>query len=321
MTHGPTPLPTEPLPLAQGLAEYLTAVRRAPGPALSFETARLIADRDAHRIAYPRPAGMTVCDSYVVRQGCETRVRFYRPALKARAAILYFHGGGFSQGSIESYDGLATALAEASGAMVVSVDYMRLPEATPQSILREAIDVLDWLHAMASALGIDAARIAVAGDSAGAFIATHLAARSSRPGRPALTCQLLLYGVYDLNGARAAYLTARDPLLTRPIIGAMITTYHTCQARDAKPLPFPIQIADLSGMPPAIMLGAEHDALLAEGADYAARLRAARVPVETRTAPAMCHGFLRAVGLSQPARDEMHWLGQAFRTIDRQTRN
>lgn len=321
MTHGPIPLPTEPLQLADGLTQYLATVRRPPGPAPSLETARLMADRDAHRIAYPRPAGMTVCDSYVVSEGRETRVRLYRPVADAQAAILYFHGGGFTQGSVESYDGLATALAEASGAVVVSVDYMRLPEATPQGMVREAFDVLDWLHAMAGALAIDPARIAVAGDSAGAFIATHLAARATRTGHPPLICQLLLYGVYDLNGARAAYLSARDPLLTRPIIGAMITTYHSCQARDAEPLPPPIEIADLSAMPPAIMLGAEHDAVLAEGVDYAARLRTAGISVETRIAPAMCHGFLRAVGMSQPARDEMRWLGEAFRNHDRSTRN
>jgi acetyl esterase len=265
---------------------------------------------------------MTVCDSYVVTSAGETRVRIYLPAGDgASAAILYFHGGGFTMGSVESYDGLATALAEASGATVISVDYARLPDTTPRALLREAADVLTWVHAVAGSLAIDKARIAVAGDSAGAFIATHLAACSRASDLPALTCQLLCYGVYDLDGARDAYLIARDPVLTRPIIDAMITTYRTCQARDAEPLPPPIEIPDLSGMSPVIMLGAEHDPLLAEGLDYAARLNAAGVAVETRTTPAMCHGFLRAVAFSQAAREEMRWLGNAFRNIDRQIRN
>jgi acetyl esterase len=322
VNHGLIPPTPEPLPLAAGLAEYLAAVRRAPGPQPSLETARLIADREAHRIAYPRPPGMTVADSYVVGGGRETRVRIYRPADQpAQPAIVYFHGGGFTMGSVESYDGLATALAEASRATVISVDYSRLPETTPQAMLDEATDVLSWAYAMAGTIGIDPARIAVAGDSAGAFIATHLAARAGRSDCPALSCQLLCYGVFDLNGARQAYLAARDPVLTRPVIGAMITTYRTCQVRDAEPLPPPIEIRDLSGMPPTIMLGAEHDAVLIEGRDYAARLQAAGVPVEARVAPAMCHGFLRAVAFSQPARDEMRWLGEAFRKYDRPTRD
>jgi acetyl esterase len=316
------PPASEPLRLAVGLADYLAAVRRVPGPPPSLETARLIADRDAHLIAYPRPTGMTVCDSYVITSAGETRVRIYRPTGDgADAAILYFHGGGFAMGSVESYDCLATGLAEASDATVISVDYARLPDTTPRAILREAADVLTWVHAMAGSLAIDTARIAVAGDSAGAFIATQLAASSRASDLPALTCQLLCYGVFDLNGARDAYFNARDPVLTRPIIDAMITTYRTCQARDAEPLPPPIEIPDLAGMSPVIMLSAEHDPLMAEGLDYAARLNAAGVVVEARTAAAMCHGFLRAVAFSQAARDEMRWLGAAFRNIDREMRN
>ncbi len=322
MNHA-SPLPSgEPLPLADGLAEYLAAVRRAPGPPPPLEMARLVADRDAHRLAYKRPSGMKVCDSYVVGGHRETRVRLYRPASETpAAAIVYFHGGGFTMGSIESYDCLATALAEATGATVISVDYARLPETTPQALLREAEDVLCWTRAMAEPIGIDPARIAVAGDSAGAFVATHLAARSGASHLPSLTCQLLCYGVYNMNGSRDAYQTARDPVLTRPVLDAMIATYRTCQARDAEPLPPPLEIADLSAMPPAIMLGAAQDPVLSEGEDYAARLRSVGVPVEARTAPAMCHGFLRAVAFSQPARDEMRWLGESFHKFDRPTRN
>lgn len=321
MTSTATASPLEDLPLAAGVSDYLDAVRRAPGPRPSTEEARLAADRDAYRLAYALPDGMQVTNSYVIGDGRETQVRIYRPAGdSARAAIVYFHGGGFTVGSVESYDCLATALAEATGASVISVDYPRLPEATPAEMLGQCELVLDWVYAMAAPLDIDTNAISVAGDSAGAFLATLLAARARGCSRPPLAAQLLFYGVYDLNGARDAYVRANDPVLLRPVIGAMITTYRTCEARDGRPTPPPLDLPDLAGLPPAIMLGAEYDAVLDEGREYALRLRAHGVAVDERTAPMMCHGFLRAVRFSQPARDEMQWVGERFRQITQAAR-
>jgi acetyl esterase len=299
--------------LAEGIADYLAAVRGVPGA--SLETARLLADRNAQRIAYPRPEGMTVADSFVVRAGRETPVRIYRPAGEgARRAIVYFHGGGFTTGSIESYDCFATALAEASGATVVSVHYMRLPEATPRALLEECYDALCWTAAMAEPLGISGP-LSVAGDSAGAFIATLLAMVARDSGGPALACQLLAYGVYDLDETRAAYRDSRDPVLTLPLLNAVIGAYRVADARDPSSWPAPLRCADLSGLPPALMLVGAHDPVSGEGAEYADRLRAAGIAVQSRTAPLMPHGFLRAVRFSAPARAEMRWLGDAFETL------
>lgn len=301
--------------LAEGLAEYLAAVRRGPGPPPPLEAARLLADRAAHRIAYPRAVGMAVTDSHVVGGGIETPVRIYRHAGEGpRPAIVYLHGGGFTIGSVETYDCFATALAEATDATVISVHYARLPESTPHATLEQCHAVLGWTARMAGALGIDPERIAVAGDSAGAFLAAHLAVLARDRG-PGLIGQLLCYGAYDLDPARPVYATARDPALPRPVIEAMIATYRACDARGGDSLPAPLALPDLAGLPPAVLLGAEHDALLAEGRDYAARLRAAGVAVTERVAPGMCHGFLRAVRFSAPARDEMRRLGAAFRTL------
>lgn len=300
--------------LAEGIAEYLDAVRRAPEAAASLEAARLIADRDAHRIAGPRPAGMSVSDSYVPDVAIETPVRIYRPAGEgALPAILYLHGGGFTIGSIETYDCLAAALAEACGAVVVSVHYARLPESTPRATIAQCHGVLHWMARMAGPLEIDPAQIAVAGDSAGACLATHVAMRARDGDGPALIGQLLCYGVYDLNPQRDAYAIACDPGLPRPVIESMIATWHECVARDGAATPAPLH-ADLAGLPPAILLSAEHDPMRAEGDEFAAALRAAGVTVEARTAPGMCHGFLRAQHFSAPARAEMQWIGAAFRT-------
>lgn len=305
MTGNPT--------LAEGLADYLNAVRGAPG--MPLETSRLLADRDAHRIAYPRPAGMTVANSFVVRAGDEVPVRIYRPADEGQLpAIVYYHGGGFTAGSIESFDSLATALAEATGAVVVSVQYTRLPEATPRALIEQCHDVLCWTERMADTLAIDPDRIAVAGDSAGAFIAVQVAIRARDCGGPGLVCQLLAYGVFDLDEHRAAYTSARDAVLTLPLIRAVIAAYRGADARDPAPFPVPLR-SDLAGLPPAILLEAEHDPVVEEGRDYAERLRAAGVASHFRIAPGMCHGFLRAVRFSAPARAEMRWLGETYRTL------
>lgn len=300
--------------LAEGLADYLAAVRGTPGTPL--ETARLLADRNAGRIAYPRPAGMKVTDSFAVRDGDETPVRIYRPAGEtAQPAIVYFHGGGFSLGSIESYDCFATALAEAAGATVVSVHYARLPEATPRALLEQCYAALCWTARMAGTLDVDPARIGVAGDSAGGFVAAQVAMLARDRGGPPLLCQLLCYGMFDLDAARGAYQDARDPVLTLPLIQAVIAAYRDGDARDPSPLPAPIECGDLSRLPPAILLEAEHDPLVEEARDYAGRLQAAGVAVELRVAPAMCHGFLRAVRFSAAARAEMRWLGERFRSL------
>ena len=301
--------------LAEGIADYLAAVRRPPEAAVSLEAARLIADRDAHRIAGPRPAGMRVTDSYVPDVAIETAVRIYRPAGEgALPAILYLHGGGFTIGSIETYDCLAAALAEACGAVVVSVQYARLPESTPGATIAQCHGVLRWMARMAGPLMIDPTRIAVAGDSAGACLATHVAMRARDGDGPALIGQLLCYGVYALDPQREAYALANDPGLPRAVIESMIATWHDCAARDATVVSAPLH-ADLAGLAPAILLSAEHDPMRAEGEEFADALRTAGVAVEARTAPGMCHGFLRAQRFSEPARAEMQWIGAAFRTL------
>jgi acetyl esterase len=299
--------------LAEGLAEYLNAVRGTPGTPL--ETARLLADRDAYRIAYPLPAGMTVVDSFVVRAGDEVPVRIYRPAGEgALPAIVYFHGGGFTTGSIETYQPLAMALAEATGAVVISVQYARLPEATPRVTVEQCYDALAWTARMAGTLAIDPERIAIAGDSAGAFLAVQVAIRARDRGGPKLVCQLLAYGMFDVDEGRDAYAHVRDPVLTQPLIRAIVAAYRSADARDPAPFEAPLR-SDLASLPPAILLEAEHDAMVDEGREFVERLRAAGVHSEFRIAPNMCHGFLRAVRFSAPARAEMRWFGDTFRTL------
>lgn len=302
----------EDLKLADGISEYITAFRSTnTGGAISMNGGRLRSDLNASALSYPCPEGMTIHNSFVPRDEGETAVRIYRPAHATNpgAAIVYFHGGGFTQGSIETFEPLAMALSQASGASVISVHYSRLPQATPRAMIEECYAALCWVAEMADLLSIDPARIAVAGDSAGGFIAAMLAVLARDRKGPEIACQLLCYGVFDMDETRSYYDTARDPVLVRPIIEAMVKTYRSCDARDPFCYRAPLYIDDLAALPPAIFIEAEHDPVLEEGLEYAERLCAAGNQVSTHIAPAMIHGFLRAVKFSGPARDEMQNIG------------
>ncbi|HWL47430.1 MAG TPA: alpha/beta hydrolase, partial [Sphingomonadaceae bacterium] len=229
--------------------------------------------------------------------------------------IVYFHGGGFTTGSLESYEPLAMALAEASAATLISVHYPRLPEATPRAMIAASWDALQWAAAMAGPLDADPRRIALAGDSAGAFIAAQLAIMARDRGGPALACQALCYGVFDIDESREAYRRAADQILTPPVIAAMIRAYRESDARDPLTIPPPLHQPALAGLPPTILLAAEHDPMRDEGDAFAARLHDAGVTVSSRVAPAMPHGFLRAQRFSGDARAEMDRLGQSIRTF------
>ncbi|WP_417620720.1 alpha/beta hydrolase [Parasphingorhabdus sp.] len=305
----------EELKLADGISEYIAAFRSTnAGGTVSMNGGRLRSDLNAAALAYPCPDGMMICNSFVPREGGETAVRIYRPApaRQSGAAIVYFHGGGFTLGSIETFEPLAMALAEASGAAVISVQYSRLPQATPHMMMEESYTALCWVAEMAELLSIDPARLAVAGDSAGAFIATLLAVMARDRNGPKIACQILCYGVFDIDETRQYYNIARDPVLVRPVIEAMVKTYRSCNARAPFSYPPPLHIDDLSALPPALLVEAEHDSMLEEGLQYAGRLRDAGNEVSVQTVSGMIHGFFRAVRFSQPARDEMKRLGASL---------
>jgi acetyl esterase len=248
---------------------------------------------------------MKTFTTFIVREGQEIAVKVYVPAGEdvTRAAICYFHGGGFLFGSIESFDAVAAGLAEHSGAVVASVQYRRLPENSYRCAQEDCYAALVWLHEHAADLGIDPSRVAVAGDSVGASLATITAAMARDLGGPRPVCQLLMYGAFALQAGRSAYAASVDPLLTPQRIDSFISAYRRTQ--DATFYPAPLALKDLSGLPPAIIVAAEYDPLREEALEYAGRLRACGVRVEWSVASGMIHGFLRAMKMSPAANREM----------------
>jgi acetyl esterase len=280
-------LQPEPL-LAEGLQLYVD-IMRATSKGRSSD--RLRADLTAHELKCPLPGGMKTFTTFVVRDGQEIAVRIYQPGGPVwRAGICYFHGGGFTFGSVESFDSVAAALAEHTGALVASVQYRRLPENSYRCAQEDCYAALVWLLDHADDLGIDPARMAVAGDSVGATLATVCAAMAGELNGPRLVCQLLLYGAFALQPGRDSYAASVDPLLTPARIESFISLYN----QSVSFYPAPLALKDLSKLPPAIMVAAEYDPLREEGVEYADRLRKSGVPVAWSVAPRMIHGFLRA---------------------------
>ena len=301
----------ETVKLAEGIEEYLAAVRPAVRePAPSLEVARLLADRNAGAIAVPRPAGMTVADTFIVHGAMETPVRIYRPAAKPASALVYFHGGGFSAGSIETFDVLTAALSHASNTVVLSVGYRRLPEADPAEIYQEARRAYEWTCTHAKELQIDADHVGLAGDSAGAMIALQVAhAMNLDPATaPKPVCLALFYGVFSVAMPPEKEFERGDPVLVWPVLDAIVRTYHECDAHDPSGV-FDFLNEDLAAMPPTVLLQAECDPLRTQGETFAHKLIQARVPVTCQTAPAMPHGFLRALRFCAAAREEMAQVG------------
>lgn len=297
--------------LADGIARYVGLFRAQP-PAPDVETMRLLGDLGAHRFAQGFEPQVARFDTYVAAPGREIPLRVYDPGGEGtRAAFCYFHGGGFAMGSVPSFDIACAALAEASGAVVVSVQYRRLPDADYAAAQDDCDRAFAWWARQAEALGVDPGRIGVAGDSAGALLALACAAnaRDARGAVPA--CQLLFYGTFAMDPDRPDYAVSRDPLLTGERVRQYIALFRRCGGLDAQAAP--VDRTDLAGLPPAHIVGAEFDPLFGEAGELAERLEAAGVPVSFQRAPGMIHGFLRAVGVSADARAELARAANAVR--------
>lgn len=299
--------------LGEGISRYVELFRQPP-PASDLETMRLAGDLTAGRFARGYRPNVERFDSYVAAAGREIPLRFFDPGGDGRrAAFCYFHGGGFAMGSVESFDIACAALAEATGAVVVSVHYRRLPEADYAAALDDCEEAFAWLMRQAGVLGIDPALTGVAGDSAGALLAFACTAnlRDKQIAGPAF--QVLFYGTFAMDPERPIYAESRDPLLSGERVRQYIKLFRSRGGLLRSPAP--IDRSDLAGLPPTHLVAAEHDPLRSEAEELAARLQAAGVATTVRIAPGMIHGFLRAVAVSPGAREELEQAANTARTI------
>jgi acetyl esterase len=224
-------------------------------------------------------------------------VRVYRPAgADPKPAIVYYHGGGWVIGSLETHDDGCRALANAVDAVVISVDYGLAPEHRFPEPVEDAVAALGWVHEHAGDLGADPTRVAVAGDSAGGNLAAVVAQIARDTGGPAVCFQLLIYPVTDHEFDSASMNdNAEGYFLTRDAMRWFYSHYLNDPAEGDDPRVSPIRAANLGGLPPAFVITAEFDPLRDQGIAYAAAMREAGTTVEATTYPGMFHGFVSMV--------------------------
>ncbi|MCG5442572.1 alpha/beta hydrolase [Micromonospora sp. NIE79] len=279
------------------VAAYRAARAAAGTPPLYAQT---LGEARAADLAAIRAGGGAVEPVTEVRDerfpgpGGELPLRVYRPTGSGPLpTLLYFFGGGWTLGSVDTADGICRRLANAVPCQVITVGYRLAPEHPFPAAVHDCHAATSWIARHADELGVDPARLAVGGDSAGGNLAAAVTLLSRTDGPP-LAAQLLVYPNTDQSGEPAG---DDDPALFNRRSVAWYRTHYLADPAHAKdPLASPLLADDLSGLPPALVITAELDPLCAEGQRYAERLRDAGVSTRLAHYPGMIHGFFAMPG-------------------------
>jgi len=229
--------------------------------------------------------------------GGELALRMYRPAgAGPLPVLLYFFGGGWVLGTIDTADGVSRRLANSSGALVAVVGYRLAPEHPFPCAVDDCYAALRWVAEHASEIGADPARLAAGGDSAGGNLAAAVTLRA-REGGPALAGQLLVYPNTDQLADDGSMRAATDPFLFNRHSVAWYRQHYLTSPQDAaNPLASPLRASSLAGLPPALVITAEYDPLRDQGEAYARRLADEGVHVKLSRYSGMAHGFFTMAG-------------------------
>jgi acetyl esterase len=275
--------------------------------------ARRSHEADARRFTPPgqRAAVADVRDTRIAAPAGPLPMRIYRPLSSATPlpVIVWYHGGGWTTGSLETGDIVARALSSGTPAVVVSVAYRLSPEHPWPAATEDAAAALQWVSAHIDELGGAPARIAVGGDSAGGNIAA-VVAQLTRDSGPRLAAQILLYPVLDLDLDRSdRYPSLRDNAngyyVTRDELRWCVRNYLPAGADPADPLISPALHTDLANLPATVIAVAQYDPLRDQGTAYAKALRVTSVPVTVHPGFGLIHGCFDMLGVTAAARDEI----------------
>ncbi len=249
----------------------------------------------------PVEVGSAIDRTITTRVG-KVPVRIYTPAgahHEPLPLIVYFHGGGFVAGDLNTHDGTARYLCKNAEAIVVAVDYRRPPEHKFPAAVDDAQSAVEWVGQHASELGGNGSRLAVAGDSAGGNLATVVAQLARARGGPHLAYQALFYPLVDFTLAHSpsrAQFGGGDFFLSNRDMEWFRGHYLEDAAQATDPRVSPLLAHDVSGLPPTLIVAAECDVLNDEGRAYGDRLVAAGVPVEYRCFSGTIHAFMSFSG-------------------------
>lgn len=285
------------MPVHPQIAAFLSTLPPSDGIAPDVAGWRAHGEEGVPPVAERLPVH-TVADVLAQTSMGGVPVRVYTPSEDASYGILvYFHGGAFFSGSLDTHDAIARSLANASGYKVISVGYRLAPEALFPAGLEDCYAVVRWITENAGELQWDGQRLALAGDSSGGTFVAAVTAMAKDDGLNVISQQVLLYPSVDLDFDESRY-----PSLVENAVGNGLETialkphnsfYINSGADPADPLVSPIKRADLSGLPAALVITAEFDPLRDEGEAYAAKLDAAGVPVTLHRYEGATHGFVQ----------------------------
>lgn len=284
----------EPLsPELRAMLDAAAGLRAGDGPP-SVETARQAWLMTATMADAPAEEVAVVSDLQAPGPGGPIQLRSYRGAgCGDRPPILvWYHGGGWVLGGLETADRICRRFANRTDALVVSASYRLAPEHPAPAAVDDAWAALQWIADHAEAIGGDRARLAVGGDSAGGNLAALMAHRARSADGPHIAHQLLVYPALDLSRRSASHQEAAAGLFDPAMVGDWYDRY-LAGADPMDATVSPAVVDDLTELPAAYVLTVGHDPLRDEGVDYVERLRSAGVPVEHHHEPSMLHGFIQ----------------------------
>ena len=272
----------------------------------------------------PLPQPASVADLTIAGSAGPMAARVYRPGKMPAATVVFFHGGGWVAGDIDTHDRNARTLAIELEAVVLSVDYRRPPETPFPGTFDDCLAATRWAAQNIADLGGDGGRLAVAGDSAGGNLAAAVAL-ACRDHGPQLVGQFLIYPATDLAGGYASPAeNAKYPSRAQNAEGYFLTTeamrwfagqYVPRSADAIDPRACPLRAGDLKGLPPAVICTAELDPLRDEGEAYAKALEQAGVRVVYLREPGMVHGYFSMGAVSPAAAEAGRRARAAFKSM------
>jgi len=252
----------------------------------------------------PEPVA-DVLDDHFPGPGGMVPIRIYRPSADRPLPVLvYFFGGGWTLGTIDTSDGVCRALTNAVGCVTITVGYRLAPEHKFPAAVEDCYAATRWITEHAVDLGVDPDRMAVGGDSSGGNLAAAVTLLARDRGGPKLTHQLLVYPNTDYLSDTPSLRENDDPLLFNRWSSDWYWGHYLAAPEDGvDPLASPLRAPDHSGLPSATIITAEYDPLRDQGEAYAHQLTASGVPVTLRRYPGMVHGFFTMSGILDAARD------------------
>ncbi|CAN2192238.1 Aes Esterase/lipase [Candidatus Nanopelagicaceae bacterium] len=245
-----------------------------------------------------------IVNRYIPGPTADLPIRIYRPTSASNApAIVYFHGGGWVLNFLDIYDASLARLANQSGATIISVNYQKAPEHPFPIPFDDCYATLLWVIANAAELNIDPTKIGVAGDSAGANLASGVALKA-RDKKIALAFQLLIYPCNDRNFDTESYIkNATGYGLSTQAMQWFWDQYLQGSQHDSNPYAIPMCASSFSGVAPAIIITAQYDPLISDGEKYAALLERDDVSVIYTEYAGMIHGFFTNMAVTPTARE------------------